>query len=168
MRRNQQIKVILGPMGSQSTAATSDMIVDTLGFNFARVDSAHDKSGATNESTKFISYALQDGTTTDVSNFTNISGALGSTNAGTSVPSTSFQLPVHNDTDTPGVLAFFVDMTTKERYLRIVQTNPETTSETQNVVTLFNAEDGPDSNADWSVPTATGIDGTIVNFSAVV
>ena len=101
-----------------STAATSAHTVDTLGYNFAHLVLTTQPAAATDSSTKWVTYTLSHGTTTDASNHTTISGLQGTTNA--TATSSQFVLPTHNDTELGMVVNAFVNMEKKERILRFV------------------------------------------------
>lgn len=103
--------------GAIATDATSAVTVDTAGEDYCRIDAVISPATATNSSTKWTSLKLMHGTTTDVSNCTNIVGAVGTTNA--TATSSQFVLGVHNDTTIGGVTSFFVDLTNKEDILRL-------------------------------------------------
>ncbi len=115
MIQAQQTKVVcFQALGVVSTSATSATTVDTLGFDYVRIDVLHNVASATNASAKWTALKLMHGTTTDATNHTNIVGAVGTTEA--TATSSQFVLGVHNDTSVGGVTSFFVDLRTKERY----------------------------------------------------
>lgn len=81
------------------------------------------------------------GSTTDASNHTAIDGAIGT--SGT--PSTAqFSLPIHNDTSYASIVRFFVNMTDKERYLRVQKQGSASHSTTVDIAHLSNADEVPD------------------------
>ncbi|MCH8878466.1 MAG: hypothetical protein IID34_01120 [Planctomycetes bacterium] len=105
-------------------------------------------SKATNGSSnaKWTSLVIQHGLTTDVSNFTAVSGATGTTEA--TATSSQFVLPVHNDVAESGVIRFDINMVGKARHLRVVKRAPPSHHTSSNTVTLFRGNSSPDSAAD--------------------
>ncbi len=91
---------------------------------------------ATNSSSKWTALKLQQSTTTDATNATDISGAVGTTNATTAAG--EFVLGVHNDDAGTGVVRFHVNLANKERYLRVEKHAHASHSTTMNVCTFYN------------------------------
>lgn len=153
MRQGQMINHQYGAFGTAvSTAATSALNYDTLGYDYAVVNVVTEEATATNSSAKWISLRLLHGTTTDATNYTAITGATGTTNATTAAG--EFVLPVHNDDTQGGVVAFYVQLADKERYLRVEKTAGASHIITCNHVMLFQAD---------SVPSTAGTRGTDVD-----
>ena len=126
-----------------STAATSALNYDTLGFDHAVVNVVHEPATNTSSNAKWLSLRLMHGTTTDPTNFTAITGATGTTNATTAAG--EFVLPVHNDIVLGGVVSFHVQLVGKERYLRVEKKAAASHAFTTNHVMLSEADNVPDS-----------------------
>ena len=144
MIQAQQTKVVnFAQHAVVSTAATSATTVNTLGEgDYARVDVFHNVASATNASAKWTALKLSHGTTTHPTNHTNIVGAVGTTNA--TATSSQFVLGVHNDTSVGGVTSFFVNLTNKERILRVEKQAAASYHSTHNTITYFRINEGPD------------------------
>lgn len=148
--RLQQNKVVcFQALGVVATDATSATTVDTLGFDYARIDVVINVASATNASAKWTACKLMHGTTTHVSNHTNVVGAVGTTNA--TATSSQFVLGVHNDTAIGGVTSFFVDCRKYERILRIEKQAAASYHSTANMITLSRAHNMPDTAAELGV-----------------
>jgi len=144
--QNQKVVCFEVP-ATVATNATSAATIDTLGFDFAHVIYVNVAATATNSTTKFSTFTVSHGTTTDASNHTTISGLQGTTNSTAS--STQFVLPNCIDTSLGCVTSCFVDLRAKERYLRIVKQAPAAHSTVAGVCLLGRAiEETPDSAAD--------------------
>jgi len=139
--QNIRTLVVQGP-ASVATNATSAVTADTLGYDYAMVDVVHSPATATNSSAKWTALQLEHGTTTDATNHTTISGAVGTTNSTTAA--TQFVLPVHNDTSVGGIVRFFVNLAGKERYLRIEKHATDSHDTTCDTVHLFRGDAVPD------------------------
>lgn len=86
-----------------STSATNSSMVDRLGFDYAMINIAMPPATATNSSAKWAVLKLQESDTTNVSDATNISGLIGTTNSTAAVGTASeFVIPANNSTATGG------------------------------------------------------------------
>ena len=148
--KSQDEKVVSfqGP-ATIATNATSATTIDTLGFDYVVIDVIHNPATNTSSSAKWTALKLMHGTTTDATNHTNISGAVGTTNSTAS--SSQFVLPEHNNTTNGGVVRFFVNLGDKERILRIEKHAAASHATTCNIALLGRANDVPDSASDRGV-----------------
>ena len=146
MRQGQMVNHQYSDFGvAVSTAATSALNYDTLGFDYAVVNVVHEPATNSSSNAKWLSLRLMHGITTDPTNFTAITGATGTTNATTAAG--EFILPVHNDTTLGGVVSFFVQLVGKERFLRVEKKAAASHAFTTNHVMLSQADNVPDSAA---------------------
>lgn len=138
----QATKVVaMGDVVAVSTSATSAETVDTIGFDYAVVDVIMEAATGSTSSAKWTALKLQDATTTDATNATDISGAVGTTNA--TATATQFVLPVNNDTSNGFVVRFCVDLRDKERFLRVERQAPASHPVSVAVCTLSRGEVSP-------------------------
>ena len=142
MIHGQVTKVVaMGDVAVVSTAATSAETVDCVGFDYAVVDVVMEAATNTESSAKWTALKLQHATTTDATNATDISGAVGTTNA--TATATQFVLPVFNDPNNGGVVRFCVDLRDKERFLRVERHAPASHPVGVAVCTLSRGEKSP-------------------------
>ncbi len=114
----QNMETVVFELAAISTSATSAVTVDTSGKGpFAIVDVCFSKATATNSSAKWTNIKLQHGTTTHPTNHTNIDGAVGTTNS--TATTAQFVQGVHNNATNMSITRFFVDLTNKEKILRV-------------------------------------------------
>ncbi len=150
MIHGQATKVVgMGDVAAVSTAATSATTVDCIGFDYAVVDVLTEAATATNSSNKWLALKLQHATTTDATNATDISGAVGTTNS--TAAATEFVLQVENDASNAAVVRFCVDLRDKERFLRVEKMAGASHVVTVNVCTLSRGEITPTNAATMGV-----------------
>ena len=123
MAREQNFRKLVAHLATANAGATTLFSIDTLGWDYATVDVINTAAAATNTSNQFTSLVLQDGTTTDASNMTAISGATGT--SGTAA-ATQFSMPINNNTSFPSVVTFAVPLGDKERYLGVTLETADT------------------------------------------
>lgn len=155
MATYQDNRTIMFQIGAIATDATSATTVDVLGYKRAQVEIFTSPATATNSSAKWTSLVLQHGITTDVTNFTAITGATGTTEA--TATATQFVLPVHNDATEAGIIRFNVDLVDKARHLRVVKQATASHHTTANSVNLFRSGTSPDSAADAGVDVIVNV-----------
>ena len=110
--QNQKTVIFNGP-GTEATNATNAASIDTIGYKHCRIEVALPPATATNSSATWTSLVLQHGTTTDPTNCTAI--ATGGTD---------FTIPAFNDTAVAGIVGFDVDLSSRQRILRVVAQCP--------------------------------------------
>jgi hypothetical protein len=140
-----------------TSAATIDTISEGKSFDFAHLIYVNVAGTNTSSTTKFSTFTVSHGTTTDASNHTTISGLQGTTN--TTAAATEFVLPNPNSATLGSVTQCWVDLRGKERILRIVKQAPASHSTVAGIALLSRTADTPDTIADLqttnSVTTAT-------------
>ena len=135
--QNEKSVVMINPASVASTA-TATGYVDTLGFNYLSIDVVLDSvAAATNNPATFN---LQEGTITNPTSQTNITGGVGDT--GWTVP--------NMDTSDPTIVRFDVDLTDRERYITLDIT-PTVTQIIGAVARLGRAQVTPDTDAELGV-----------------
>ena len=145
----QNQKAVVPQLGVVATDATSATTQDTLGFKRCIVDVIHNKASNASASAKWTSLVLQHGSTTDVSNFTAIANMTGTTQA--TATTAQFVLGEHNDTVVGSITRFFVDLTGKERFLRVLRQASASYHSTATTFQLFRAGSSPDSDTERGV-----------------
>ena len=145
----QNQKAVVPQLGVVSTSATSATTQDCLGFSRVIVDAIHNVASNTSASAKWTSLVLQHGSTTDVSNFTAIANMTGTTEA--TATTAQFVLGEHNDTVVASITRFFVDLTGKERFLRVLRQASASYHSTATTFQLFRGGSSPDSDSERGV-----------------
>jgi hypothetical protein len=148
--------------GTIATDATASAMVDRLGFDYAVVNVTMRPATATNSSAKWTVLKLQHSDTTAVSDATNISGFIGTTNstAATTVSAAEFVIPANNVTVAHGgtaatgggqTITLAKDLRGLKRYLFLnVQANASHQTATVSAL-LFKGEDFPTSTTERNV-----------------
>ncbi|MCH8851204.1 MAG: hypothetical protein IID41_00965 [Planctomycetes bacterium] len=142
----QNSKVVVFQQATVATGATSATTIDTRGERYCSIYVTHQAATAVNSSAKWTALKLSHGTTTHVSNHTDVTGAVGTTEA--TATSSQFVLPVHNDTTDSSVVLFNVDLGKLERILRIEKQATASHSNTSNVIVFHNKPISPSSDSD--------------------
>ena len=142
--------VCFGGPAIASSAATSSSYVDTRGWDYAAIDVVINPAATTSASAKWLSLELGESADTNISNATAISGCTGTTNA--TATATQFVLPVHNDAVYGGIIRFYVDCRTKERYLHVTKKCPDASHLTTfNYATLTRGDVAPNTTTEAGV-----------------
>jgi hypothetical protein len=139
--QNTKNVVILAPGTAATNATATVAVVDTKGWDYAKVKVQMAAATATNSSAKFITLELQEGDTT--SSFSAITGATGTTNSTAS--SSQFVLPVNNNTSVGQAISFYVDLKARKRYLNLSITPPASHTTLAATCDLSKGETLPDS-----------------------
>jgi hypothetical protein len=114
-----------------ATNATTSAMVDRLGFDYGVIDIVMPPATATNSSAKWTVLKLQESDTTAVSDATNISGFIGTTNstAATTATAAEFVIPANNTTTAGGgtaasgggqITQLDIDLRGRKRYLFLI------------------------------------------------
>ncbi len=131
-------KIIMISNTSVTAAATASGVVDTIGFDFVTIDvlvpTADDTAG------EFSTCELLEGTVTNLSSGTTISGA---------VDGVDWTIPASVASGSQ-IFTFNVDTRYTERYISI-NINPQTTMIVNVLATLFRAEQVPVGTTDTSI-----------------
>jgi hypothetical protein len=121
-----------------------------LGWDYAAVDVVINAAATTSASAKWLSLEVGESADTNISNATAISGCTGTTNSTASA--TQFVLPVHNDAVYGGVVRFYLDLRTKERYIHVTKKAPDASHLTTfNYATLSRGRTAPDTTTEAGV-----------------
>lgn len=142
----QHVETAVLQLGTVATNATSATVIDTQGKGaWAVVDAIHNVASNTSASAKWTSLLLQHGTTTDPTNHTAISNMTGTTES--TATTAQFVLGEHNDTTNASITRFYVNLTDKERYLRVLRQSSASYHSTATTVTFYRKSVSPDTNA---------------------
>ena len=142
----QHVETAVLQLGTVATNADSATVIDTQGKGaYCFVDAIHNVASNTSASAKWTSLVLQHGTTTDASNHTAIANMTGTTEA--TATTAQFVLGTHNDTTNASITRFYVNLTDKERYLRVVRQSSPSYHSTATTVTFFRKPVSPDTDA---------------------
>lgn len=152
-----------------STSATNSSMVDRLGFDYAMINVLMPPATATNSSAKWTVLKLQESDTTAVSDATNISGLIGTTNATAATGTAAeFVIPANNTTTAGGgtastggggqLIQLHDSRPTHKRYLFLISQAPASHQTAVAVATLFRGKQGPatDTNRNVAVSAVSG------------
>jgi hypothetical protein len=162
---NRKTVILLN--GTIATDATTSALVDRLGYDYAVVTVGMRPATGTNSSAKWTVLKLQTSDTTAVSDASNISGFIGTTNAtaATTVSAAEFVIPANNTTTAGGgtsvgggqLIELAKDLRGQKRYL-FVNIQAAASHQTATVIaTLYKGEKMPSSTTERNVAaTVTG------------
>lgn len=145
-----------------ATDATNSVVLDRLGFDYAVFHFNMRPATATNSSAKWGALKLMEADTTAISDATNISGFIGTTNstAVSSGTAVEFVIPAHNSTTVAGATAqngggqtirLCVDGRGRKRYLFAITQGAASHQTAVISADLYRAKELPDSAADANV-----------------
>lgn len=100
-----------------ATNATNTGYVDCTGFHYAKVQVLVAPAGASNASQTFTVLSLQEANDTNDSNFADVTGFVGGTNA-----TGGFTIPIVNTSTSGQVIEFNVDCRKRKKVLRVKST----------------------------------------------
>lgn len=135
--QNEKSAVLINPASVASTATATGW-VDTIGYEYASIDVILDSVAAASNNP--VTFNLQEGTITNPSSATNISGFVGDTD---------WTIP-NMVTNAASIVRMDVDLRTRERYLTLDIT-PATTQIIGAVCRLSRAKDAPDTTTEAGV-----------------
>lgn len=125
---------------STTNAATASGNIDTLGYDRAQIDVIATSSNDTTNNPSVLKLSESDDTV--VTNFADVSGAVGDTD---------FTIPAcYTNTASDFKVKFSVDTRYRKRYLK-VSVSPVTTQIITAIANLSKGDEGPDSATDASV-----------------
>ena len=131
-------QVIAISQASTTNAATASGNIDTLGYDYATIDVITSTSDDTTNNPSVLKLSESDDTV--VTNFANVSGAVGDTD---------FTIPAAVTQGNWGA-KFGVDLRGRKRYLK-VSVSPVTTQVITAIANLSKGDEGPDSATDAGV-----------------
>jgi len=125
---------------SVTNAGTASGNIDTLGYDFVEIDVIATSSNAATNNPSVLKLSESDDTV--VTNFANVSGAVGDTD---------FTIPnAYTNTASDFKVKFSVDCRPRKRYLK-VSISPVTTQSFTAIANLHKGDEGPDSATDAGV-----------------
>lgn len=139
--------------GTIATNATSASLIDCAGEQMGTVYVFMAAATAVNSSAKWTSIVFQHGTTTDVSNFTAIDGLTGTTEA--TATTNQFVLDEHNDNTNAHSIQADLDLSSLERYLRVVKQAPASHASTSNMIVFKRSPNSPSNAAGRGVSSGS-------------
>jgi len=148
-----------------ATNATNSSMVDRLGFDYALINIVMPPATATNSSAKWTVLKLQESDTTAVSDATNISGLIGTTNSTAATGTAAeFVIPANNTTTAGGgtastggggqLIQLHDTRPTHKRYLFLISQAPASHQTAFAMATLFRAEQLPITDTKRNVAVA--------------